>query len=94
MISGITLTPSFLTLQAAVRIARNCMRLIRERDAETATAVTEHGVELVQIGNLLFSRQRSHPWSWQAPQSAPACSADSCSGGSSKRMVTGSHSSP
>ena len=84
--------PSFLTLQAAVRMARTCMAQISGKvTARRHAAVAEHRVELVQL--VRPSREvvdARRPSSWRAPRSARAlCGRNSCSGGSSRRMVTG-----
>ena len=53
MISGFTSMPAFFTSQAASKMARACISVISGiGDAETAAAVAEHGVCLVQARDL------------------------------------------
>jgi hypothetical protein len=52
MISGSTVMPSFFTLQAAVNRAELHAADFRERNAEAASAMAEHGVELDPASDL------------------------------------------
>src|ERR1700741_2912680 len=47
--SGSTFTPFFATSTAASKIARACISVISGYDAEPAAAMSEHGIELVQL---------------------------------------------
>ena len=64
---------------------------LRERDVQTAAAVTHHRVKLMEAGNDLLQmldRRCSFPWrALQCPFGSVGT--NSCRGGSSRRMVTG-----
>ena len=101
MTSGLTGMPFFDDLQRRLEDRpRLHARDLGVRDAEAAAAVAEHRVELVQLldraQQLLLARRSSRSSCRPSPRgsrprpSAPRASGrNSCSGGSSVRMVTG-----
>ena len=93
MISGITVLPAFFCTSADGLEDGAGLHLVDLGigDAEPAAAMAEHRVELVQlVGARLDLGHRRRRGPWPRPPCRPAVlGRNSCSGGSSRRMVTG-----